>query len=158
MLAVELHVGLDASSPLGPSMRESITGQCDAFKERIVFADALCHGQLYPVIQGARLVVLPSLIDNLPNTMLEAMGHGKAVLGTIGCSFDEIIDDGKTGFLVKPGDPAGLAQKIIDVWDRGDLDEIGRNAAQRIKELEPDIVVPQLVDYYREVISKSKKR
>jgi len=151
-------VGLDASSPLGPSMRRYITQKCDGSTERVIFIDALHHERLYPIIKGTRLVVLPSLIDNLPNTMLEAMGLGKPVLGTIGCSFDEIIEDGKNGFLVNPGNPTELAQKIVEVWNRKDLDEIGRNAARKIEELAPDKVVPQLIDYYQEVIDANKSR
>ena len=46
--------------------------------------DKLPHRQLYPVIAGARLVVLPSLIENLPNAGLEAMALGRAVIGTAG--------------------------------------------------------------------------
>lgn len=151
-------VGLDASSPLGPSMRRYITQKCDGSTERVIFIDALHHERLYPIIKGTRLVVLPSLIDNLPNTMLEAMGLGKPVLGTIGCSFDEIIEDGKNGFLVNPGNPTELAQKIVEVWNRKDLDEIGRSAARKIEELAPDKVVPQLIDYYQEVIDANKSR
>jgi len=153
-----VFVGLDASSPLGQSMRRYITQQCDGSTERVIFIDALYHEQLYPVINGARLVVLPSLVDNLPNTMLEAMAFCKAVLGTIGCSFDEIIEDGRNGFLVNPGNPTELAQKIVEVWHRKDLDEIGRSAARKIEELAPDKVVTQLIDYYREVIGKNKRR
>ncbi len=67
---------------------------------RLVLIDNLPHRQLYPIIAAARLVVLPSLVDNLPNACLEAMGLGTAVIGTTGASFEELITDGVNGFLV----------------------------------------------------------
>src|ERR1051326_7456438 len=46
-------------------------------------------------------VVLPSLIDNLPNSCLEAMGLGRVVIGTKGTSFEELITDEANGFLIE---------------------------------------------------------
>lgn len=140
------------------SMRQYITDLCNSFVDRVIFINPLTHEQLYPIIKESRLVVLPSLVDNLPNAMLEAMGLGKVVLGTIGCSFDEVIEDGKNGFLVNPGKPHELAQKIIEIWDRKDLDEIGKNAACKIKDFAPDKVIPQIIDYYQEVIDEKRKK
>ena len=147
-----VFVGLDGTSPTGTSMRQYIIQQNDILSERVIFLDAVHHEQLYPIIEGARLVVLPSLVDNFPNTMLESMGLGKPVLGTIGCSFDEVIEEGKDGFLVNPGNPVELARKIIEVWERKDLENIGKNATIKIKDFTPEKLVPQLVDYYEELI------
>ena len=51
--------------------------------------DADPHGEpaaqsVVSVNRWTHLVVLPSLIDNLPNACLEAMGLGKVVIGTTG--------------------------------------------------------------------------
>lgn len=123
------------------------------YKERIVLLPPLRHPQLYPIIQGARLVALPSLIDNLPNVCLEAMALGKPVVGTYGASFDEIIEDGKTGFLVQPGDVLALSKKLNEAWVRPDLTEIGQAAQAFIeKEFSPDEAIANLVAYYDKVI------
>jgi glycosyltransferase involved in cell wall biosynthesis len=147
-----VFAGEDRASSLGPSMREYIKQQCKGYCDRLIFIDALYHKQLYPVIKGSKFVVLPSLTDNLPNTMLESMALGKPVLGTIGCSFDEVIEEGKNGFLIKPGDPKALAQKIIEIYQRRDLDKIGKAASIKMQEHSTDTIVPKLVDYYQEVI------
>ena len=121
-------VGPDGGSPDGGSMRAYARALCGPLAERVVFIDTLRHEQLYPVIAGARLAVLPSLVDNLPNACLEAMAFGVPVMGTIGASFDEIITDGADGFLVPAGDPAALAGKMIEAWMHPRLPEIGRAA------------------------------
>ena len=88
---------------------------------RLIIVENLPHSQLYPVIAGAHFVVLPSLIDSLPNACLEAMGLGKVVIGTTGTSLDELISDGVNGFLVAPDNPQALADKMISAWTDGRL-------------------------------------
>ena len=125
-------VGRDMESSLAPSMADYAREQCGSSADRIVVLEKLRHRQLYPVIAGAHLVVLPSLIENLPNACLEAMGLGKVVIGTVGTSFDELISEGATGFLVSPNNPEALAEKIISAWTHPKLKEMGAAARQRI--------------------------
>ncbi|MBD2519710.1 glycosyltransferase family 4 protein [Nostoc sp. FACHB-973] len=117
-------VGLDVSSSLAPSMKEYAVSLCSQYTDRLIFIDQIPHTQLYPVIAGAKLVVLPFLIDNLPNACLEAMGLGKSIIGTIGASFEELLAEGETGFLVPVGEVNALASKINEVWMHPSLNEI----------------------------------
>ena len=126
--------------------------QCGSFAERLVLLEKLQHRQLYPVIAGAHLVVLPSLIENLPNAGLEAMGLGKAVIGTVGTGFDELISEGATGFFVSPNNPEALAEKIISVWTHPKLGEMGAAARQKTLEFSPEKTVETLLAYYREIL------
>ncbi|MGH9900603.1 MAG: glycosyltransferase family 4 protein [Pyrinomonadaceae bacterium] len=148
-------VGRDMESALAPSMADYARSLCAGFPERLLLIERLPHRQLYPVIAGARLVVLPSLTDNMPNACLEAMTLRKAVIGTFGASFDELISDGATGFLVAPGDAAALAEKIIHAWTHPKLREMGRAARQKMFELSPEKTVETLLAYYREVLRTS---
>lgn len=145
-------VGRDMESPLAPSMADYARQRCGAFAERVVVMDRLQHRQLYPVIAGAHLVVLPSLIENLPNAGLEAMGLGKVVIGTVGTSFEELISDGVTGFLATPNNPESLAEKIISAWIHPQLGDIGAAARQASLEFSPEKTVVSLLNYYREVL------
>jgi glycosyltransferase involved in cell wall biosynthesis len=151
-----VFIGLDGISPDGGSMRNYLKKSNCEHVERLIFIDALRHEQLYPVIQHARLVVLPSLFDNLPNVLLEAMGLGRPVLGTSGCSFDEFIEDGINGFLAAPGNAEDLAKKILTIWDYSDreLAEIGQRAQKKITELAPEKTVQDVLDYYQSVLKK----
>ena len=150
--AYAAFVGVDLPSVLASSMREYAERACSRHHARLIFVDQAPHPQLYPVIAGSRLVVLPSLVDNLPNACLEAMALQKAVVGTYGTSLEELLTDGVTGFLVPPGDPRALADKLNDVWNRPDLEEIGQAAAERVKEFDPQITIPILEDYFRSII------
>ena len=149
-----VFVGLDIPSSLSPSMKEYALNLSGEYADRLIFIGQTPHAQLYPIISRAKLIVLPSLIDNLPNACLEAMALGKPVIGTIGASFDELITDGQTGFLVPTGDVDALAQKIIEAWQHPKLHEIGQAAKQKLEEFVPEHTVKDLLAYYQDILSK----
>lgn len=146
-------VGRDAPTALAPSVADYARARCGAAAGRLVVADSLPHAQLYPVIAGARLVVLPSLVDNLPNACLEAFGLGRPVVGTAGTSLDELIKEGETGFLVPPGDACALADALARAWTHPGLAGMGAAARRKASEFSPERTLPALLEYYREVLS-----
>ena len=146
-------VGRDMETPLASSMAAFARAQCNGFGERLIIVEKLPHSQLYPVIAGARLVVLPSLIDNLPNACLEAMGLGKVVIGTQGASFEELITDGVNGFLIPPDDPEALADKMIAAWTDERVAKMSSAAKEKALEFAPEKTIPSLLNYYSEVLS-----
>ena len=148
-----VFVGRDGPASPGQSMSDYARGLCERFQSRLIFLDALPHRQLYPIISGARLVVLPSLVDNMPNACLEAMALSRVVIATSGASFDELIEDGVTGFLVPPNDSVSLAEKLIETWERSDLSMIGDGARNRISDFAPEKTVPMLVEYCRNAMT-----
>ena len=50
--------------------------------------------------------------DGLPNVLMEAQSQALAVAATKTAGIPELIDDGETGLLAPPNDPAGLAAAI----------------------------------------------
>ncbi len=147
-----VFVGEDRPTRLGPSMKRLALDSLPAYRNRLLFIEQLPHNQLYPIMQNARLITLPSLSDNLPNTLLESMACARPVIGTIGASFDEVITDGQDGFLVPMEDPVALADKVIQSWNRSDLDRIGSAARDKIREFAPERSIAELLDYYQDVI------
>jgi glycosyltransferase involved in cell wall biosynthesis len=65
------------------------------------------------VYSAADIFVIPSLQDNLPNTVLEAMACGIPVVGFDVGGISDMVREGHTGCLVGVGDLAGL-QRAID--------------------------------------------
>ena len=135
---------------------ELIRSTLGEFVERVHLLGKIPPAQLMPIIQGAGLVALPSRIDNLSNTCLEAMALGRVVIGTRGASFEELIEDGQSGFLVEREDPAGLARAIRAALDLNEVDRerIGRRAKERISAFGPAETIPVLEAYYRSAIER----
>jgi glycosyltransferase involved in cell wall biosynthesis len=151
--AYAVLVGRDMDTQLGSSMAAFARSECRQFVDRLILLENLPHAQLYPVIEGARLVALPSLIDNSPNSCLEAMGLGKVVIGTNGASFEELITDGVNGFLVPPNDPVALADKLMAAWEDPRLNEMSVAAKQRMQDFAPEQTMPSLVAYFAGVVN-----
>lgn len=65
-----------------------------------------------PVIRAADCVVLPSLREGVPRTLMEAAAMNKPLIATDcpGCS--EVVADKKNGFLCQPNDPNDLFEKM----------------------------------------------
>lgn len=82
------------------------------------------------LIGGADVVVLPSYTEGLPNVALEASAARVPVVATAVGGTPEAIADGESGFLVPPGQPAALANKIDELLRdptlRGTFGEAGR--------------------------------
>ncbi|RYX82793.1 glycosyltransferase family 1 protein [bacterium] len=163
-----VFVGPDAKAPDGKPMSEWISAQLktadpdgsEKLADRVMVLGSTRHDRLYPLIENARVVVLPSLVDNLPNTCLESMGVNRVVVATTGSCFEALIDDGKSGFLVEPGNPEALSKAIIRAWQLSpeERDKMGGFAHQRIAKLHPDHAIPELLDYYALVQKEFKAR
>lgn len=70
-------------------------------------------------ILGASAVsVLPSFSEGISNTLLESMAAGASVVATRVGGTPEIIEDGKHGLLVPPGDSRALAEAICAVLEQ----------------------------------------
>ena len=76
---------------------------------------------------AADLFVIPSLQDNLPNTVVEAMACGTPVAGFAVGGVPELVRPGETGALARRGDVAALASVIHQLLD----DEPTRQAISR---------------------------
>lgn len=108
------------------------------------------HGSaLEALIDAADLVVLPSLYENFPYACLESMARAKPVLATTGSGFEEIIDDGRTGFLIPPADPQLLAAALAErTADSHLLQALGARAQQAVTRFASDKIVPRLLAAY----------
>src|SRR5581483_7169360 len=135
------------------ALRGEIEHLLAGHRERLVLLDAMQQAPLFGAVQHARLVVLPSLFENISNAVLEAMALGRPVLATSGTGFEEVIEDGVTGFLVPPGDVAALSITLRSCLDRADLDEIGRRAYERVCRFDLDPVARLHVQLFEQVTS-----
>ncbi|HEU4515267.1 MAG TPA: glycosyltransferase [Nocardioidaceae bacterium] len=72
----------------------------------------------YPAMAAADVFVLSSLWEGSPGVLIEAMSCGTPVIATDCPSGPrQILDGGRYGRLVRPGDPAGLADALVDALD-----------------------------------------
>jgi glycosyltransferase involved in cell wall biosynthesis len=68
-----------------------------------------------PVLERAEVVVVPSFGEGFGMVALEAMERGRPVIASAVGGLPEIVDDGRTGLLVPPGDVEALAGAIAEL-------------------------------------------
>ncbi len=91
--------------------------------------------QLSYIYSAANVLLLPSLEDNLPNLMLEAMSCGTPVIAFETGGMRDLISDEKTGKLVTPGDIEGLSDAILDcLLNPEKYEKMGFEARLRIEQ------------------------
>ena len=67
------------------------------------------------LIRGSDLLVQPSLVEGISSTLIEAMGCSTCVIASNIGGNKEIIDNNKTGILIKPNSHEELLDKISDL-------------------------------------------
>lgn len=107
------------------------------------------------VLAEADLFVLPSRSEAFPNSVMEAMAAGLPVVGSAVGGIPELVDDGRTGYLVPPGEPGPLADALIGLMDHPDrAAEFGRAGRRRIEETYSfDRMVSQFESLYMEQLA-----
>jgi glycosyltransferase involved in cell wall biosynthesis len=86
------------------------------YAENVMHLGPLEKPQLYALLRRAHAAVLPSIVDNLPNTVIESLSLGVPVIGTAGASIDELVEPGKTGELAPVNDDSALAVAMVRMW------------------------------------------
>jgi glycosyltransferase involved in cell wall biosynthesis len=108
--------------------------------DRIEWRGAAAQDVVLTAYRAADLFVLASRVaadgdrDGLPNVLVEAGSQRLACLSTRVSAVPELIEEGQTGLLVEPGDPAGLARALEQLIRAPSLrDRLGRSAEHRVR-------------------------
>ncbi|MBI3930262.1 MAG: glycosyltransferase family 4 protein [Armatimonadetes bacterium] len=80
----------------------------------------------------ADLVLAPSLWDGMPNTVLEAMACARPVLATAVGGIQDLVEHGRTGWLLPLEQLSRLHEHIMEALDRPDRDSVGQAAREKV--------------------------
>ena len=87
------------------------------------------------VLAQSHVVCLPSEYgEGVPRILIEGAASGRPLVATDIAGCREIVRDGKSGLLVRPGDPAALAQALLDLLRDRDLRRRLGQGARRLAE------------------------
>lgn len=151
-----------------PMLRLAMGGDGDlaAMQEKIDALGVTQQVELLGWVQGeqklglldsCRIYVLPSYMEGLPMSILEAMAHGVPVIATAIGGIPDAIEDGVEGYLLAPGDAAGLADCIERLLNDAALAQRMGAAGRRKVERHfcAAAVMPQLETMYTELGMKA---
>jgi glycosyltransferase involved in cell wall biosynthesis len=81
--------------------------------EATSFRGRLDRNEMAELYRSASVVINPSRVDNMPNSVLEAMASGAVVVSTDVGGVPFVVRDGVTGLLVPAGDAAAMAAMVL---------------------------------------------
>jgi len=144
--------------PEGKSMGDVVK---DTYKDYINRQLLVLEGEHPPAnlgnfLEKAHLVIVPSLVDNLPYTVLEAMALGKIVLASKQGGQSEVIRHGVNGFLFDHHEPGDFETQLIQILSMGPaaLEQISERACQTMNtDFAPDTVYTKKMDVINEFMT-----
>ena len=101
-------------------------------------------------LKQAEILILPSYREGMSRIILEAMCYELVVVATKVPGIEELVVDGKTGFLCQPADVDSLAQALRKALEtpRKLRRSMGKSARARIEaEFSSSKILPQYLDY-----------
>jgi len=107
----DLELRLAGGGPRRSNL-EALTSQL-GISDRIHFLGFLTEEEVISELQSSDLFVLPSFVEGVPVSAMEAMAVGVPVIATNIAGTCELIEDGKTGVLIRPSDAQALADAVI---------------------------------------------
>ena len=92
--------------------------------------------------------------DACPTVLLEAMAVGRPVVAAASGGIVDLVDDGVTGLLVPPGDPAALATALSTILDDPRrASAMGRAGLERVRPFTASAVVGRLEELYDDLVA-----
>lgn len=112
--------------------------------------------QLKERLSTASFLVLPTLEDNCPMVVLEAMAVGVPVLASGVGGVPELIETGKTGLLGDPLRPESFREGVERfLADRQWTSQLAKEAKERARQrFHPKVVAQQHLEIYQEVLGR----
>jgi len=116
------------------------------------------HDELEKLYDRAAIVVIPSYQEGLSVVCLEAMAHGRPVVGSDIPGVAELVVPGVTGLLVPPRDASRLRQALLELLDDPKRRrQMGLAAQERILETASwDHVVPATIAVYEQALTRDR--
>ena len=90
-------------------------------ENKIEFLGEISNELLPKYLSEADIFIRPSLSEGLGTAFLEAMASGLPIIGTPVGGIPDFLKDGETGLFCKVGDSTDIADKIIKLFEDGEL-------------------------------------
>lgn len=131
-----------------------------AAADRIEFTGGVAYSEVSRHLAQSAVAVFPSYWENLPYVVLEAMAAGCAVIGSTAGGMPEMIEDGRTGLLVPPRDPAAIARAVVRLLsDRPAREAMGVAARESVlSRFSPTVVAPIQEASYARALARARAR
>lgn len=121
------------TGPSGPALQDLAREL--GLAESVTFAGRMSRDAMAQALRESAVALNPSLVDNSPNSVIEALASGVPVVSTRVGGVPFLVRDGESALLVPAGDARAMAASITKLLDEptlaSRLAEEGLRVAQR---------------------------
>ena len=96
-------------------------------------------------IDSCKIFILPSKMEGMPQSLIEAMAREKIVIGSDSLAIRDLIENGENGFLFEFNDPKDLAKKIDEALQQKNS-EIKKQARKSVEHFSWDKIIKKIVE------------
>jgi len=124
-------------------------------EKHVIMTGSRPYSEVIQWLALSTVFVLPSRFECMSYTLLEAMAIGlPCIASRVGGNAD-LIEDGKTGLMVEPGDVDGLAQALRRLLGDADLQKrLGRSAHVKVQQFSAEKMREKTVQVYQQVLGR----
>ena len=124
-----------------------LAGFPEPLRSRIVVHPLLSHADCAEALLDYDIFLLPSFFEGTPLALIEAMCTGIPVVTTATCGMKDVVEDGRNGLLVAPGNSGEIVRSIESLMNDSSLGRrLGEQAAEDAARKYTWRAVAELVD------------
>jgi glycosyltransferase involved in cell wall biosynthesis len=125
--------------------------------DAVAFAGRLDPDAMATLYRSAHVVLNPSLADNMPNSVLEALASGVPVVSTHVGGVPYMVQDRVTAMLVPPSNASAMAAACVEILANEALRQhLAASGLAEVQRYTWDRVAPLLASAYRRAIMQAR--
>ncbi|MCP3870068.1 MAG: glycosyltransferase family 4 protein [Gammaproteobacteria bacterium] len=127
--------------------------------ENVIFTGKIGPDEIASMYRSADIMLNPTTVDNMPNSVLESLACGVPVVTTNVGGVPFIVEDGKTALLVDQGDSEGMAEKVCSLLENPELyARLVKNGLAEVKQYSWSEVGDCWISLYKKLELSPKSR
>ncbi len=121
----------------------------------IKFVGKITPDEMVALFHSSDIMLNPSLVDNMPNAILESMACGVPVVTTNAGGIPYITENNVTALLVEIGQPEAMANAVLKLYqDKNLYNTLAKNGIEEVKKYSWHEVKHQWIDLYHQLSNK----
>ncbi|OFW51375.1 MAG: N-acetyl-alpha-D-glucosaminyl L-malate synthase BshA [Actinobacteria bacterium RBG_13_35_12] len=108
---------------------------------------------IIPLLNISDVYMLPSKSEGFGLSALEALSCEVPVIGTNVGGLKEVVEHGKSGFIINPEDIDSMSEAAIKILGSEETrSKMGAEARKRAKLFDSRLIVPKYLEYYKKIL------
>lgn len=143
-----LHIG-----GIGKIQKLTETIENNGISDIVKYVGWISGDEKINILNSSDIFILPSYIEGLPVSILEAMSYKMPIISTPVGGIPEIVKDNINGYLIKPGDKNGLSWAINDLINNpSKIAQMGDESYNLVSPYFPNCIENQLIEIYNKLL------